>query len=430
MRMEMKVLRDVFSEMVAFAFLEEAYRNARKQKRYRDEVLVFSSDLDANLLRIQDALLSGTFVFGPYRRHWVFIPKRRLVMALPFDSRIVQWSVYLMLNPFFDRLMIEDSFACRVGKGSLAAALRVQYWLKQVEGKKESWYILKLDISKYFYRVDHEILIDILQRRIDDERLMELLRNIISCDGERFGLPRFMGPDDVDDSEWLPDIGMPIGNLTSQMFANIYLNEVDQFCKHALHIHMYARYMDDIVVIAPTKELAHEWQEQIGTFLSEKLHLDLNRKTSIMPANRVEFVGFIVTPDELRLRKQTVRRIKSAFRGICSRYFAGELTQEQFDRRVASYDGMIKHCAADGLRQRLNEIYLREKEKAMNLQLIEELCSICSELAGIVSRQQQIIAQHDAVIFEEEIAGVRKRFRDATGEDLDNFTREGGGPDA
>lgn len=370
---EKQTLQNVFQEMTDFPWLERAYRNARKQKRYRDEILTFSNDLDANLLDIQAQMRAGTFHFGPYRRHWVYVPKKRLVMALPFDSRIVQWSVYQELGPFFDRLMIEDSYACRVGKGSLAAAQRLQYWLKIAEGKPQRWYALKLDISKYFYRVDHAVLLDILGERIEDPQLMALLDNIINCDGERFGLPRFMGPDDAEAADWLDGVGMPIGNLTSQLFANIYLNELDQFCKHTLRIRHYIRYMDDVIALAPDKApdkaTANGWRDAIGDFLADRLRLDLNSKTAVRPADRVEFVGYIVSARTLKLRKQTTRRIKNAFRGICKKHFAGAMTREEFDRRVASYKGMIQHCEADNLRRRLNEIYLHAKERAANEQL-------------------------------------------------------------
>lgn len=368
---EKQTLQDVFSEMTSFPWLERAYRNARKQKRYRDEILTFSNDLDTNLLDIQAQMRAGTFHFGPYRRHWVYIPKKRLVMALPFDSRIVQWSVYQALNPFFNRLMIQDSYACRVNKGSLAAAQRLQYWLKIAEGKPRQWYALKLDISKYFYRVDHRILLDILGERIKDVQLMALLDNIINCDGERFGLPRFMGPDDAAEADWLDGIGMPIGNLTSQLFANIYLNELDQFCKHILRIHNHIRYMDDVIDLAPDKATANGWRDAIGEFLADRLRLDLNNKTAVRPADRIEFVGYIVSPRTLKLRKQTTRRIKSAFRGICKKYFEGAMTKEEFDRRVASYKGIIQHCEADNLRNRLNEIYLHAKERAAYEQLTD-----------------------------------------------------------
>lgn len=361
----MKVLDNVFDEMTSFEWLEESNREARRQKRCRPEVLEFHSDLDGNLLKLQDEVRNETIEIGPYRRHWVYVPKKRMVMALPYRSRVVQWAIYRELMPFYKGLMIEDSYACIEGRGSLAAAQRLQYWMQQVQNKPGEWYCLKLDISKYFYRIDHAVLLEILQRRIKDERLMRLLEKIINCDGEKFGLPRFTGPDDVELEDWLGDVGMPIGNLTSQLFANIYLNELDQFCKHVLHIHNYVRYMDDIVILARSKAEAQEYLRAIEEFLRVELHLDLNEKTAIRPVNKpVEFVGYIVTADNLRLRKQTVRRMKRAFHAICRRYFAGELTEVEFKRRVASYEGMIKHTDSTGLRERMNQIYIHEKEKA------------------------------------------------------------------
>lgn len=349
--------------MTSFEWLERAYRNARKSKRYRSEILKFSSDLDANLLKIQKQMREETFQFEAYRRHWIYVPKKRVVMALPFYSRIVQWSIYQELNPFFDKFFIEDSFACRKNKGALAAVQRVSYWMKLIDSKPGKWYVVKLDISKYFYRVDHEILMDLLKVRIKDEKLLRLLDKIINCEGEKFGLPRFISPAEAEEDDWLTDVGMPIGNLTSQLFANIYLNEFDQFCKHVLHVHFYARYMDDIILFAPDKKTANYYRMEAGKFLLNRLHLDLNNKTSVRPADRVEFVGYIITANTLRLRKDTIRRIKAAFRGICAEYFSGELSQEDFNRRVASYKGMTDHCDNEGIRRRLNEIYLRTKRK-------------------------------------------------------------------
>ena len=360
---EKQVISDAFLQITDYSWLEDAYRHARKAKRYRNEFLSFGNDLDTNLLTIQEEIRAGTFVFGPYRRHWVYVPKKRLVMALPCPSRIVQWAIYLLLNPFYDRMMIEDSFACRKDKGSLAAAKRLQYWMQEVEGKPGQWYYLKLDISKYFYRVDHAVLLEMLGDRITDPRLLDLLEMIINCNGEKFGLPRFMSPDDVEEMDWLDDVGMPIGNLTSQLFANIYLDQLDQFCKHVLHIHRYVRYMDDIVILARSKEEAQEYLRAIAAFLFDVLHLDLNSKTAIRPVGRIEFVGFMVTSEELKLRKATVRRIKEAMRAISRKYFTGEMSREDFDRRVASYKGMIQHCKNENIRHRLNEIYLHAKAR-------------------------------------------------------------------
>lgn len=365
---EKQTINNAFYEITEFEWLENAYKHARKQKRYRNEFLTFSNNLDDNLLAIQEAVRNGTFIFGPYRRHWVYIPKKRLVMALPCESRIVQWAIYLKLNPFYDRMMIEDSYACREGKGSLAAALRLQYWMQHVEGKPGRWYCVKLDISKYFYRVDHAVLLDILGDRIKDPQLMDLLKTIIECNGQKFGLPRFMSPDDVEEFDWLDDVGMPIGNLTSQMFANIFLDVLDQYCKHVLRIRYYIRYMDGIVVLAESLEQAHAYHQAIGAFLSTRLRLDLNAKSSIRPVGRVEFVGYIITSRELKLRKQTIRRMKESMRAICRKYATGEMSQLDFDRRVASYKGMIKHCTNAGIRNRLNEIYLHALEAAKNEQ--------------------------------------------------------------
>lgn len=404
----MNILDGVFDEMTSFEWLERSYRKARRQKRYRPEVLKFSSDLDANLLTIQAQLRDEAFHFGPYRKHWVYVPKKRMVMALPFDSRVVQWAIYLELKPFYQKLMIEDSYACLDDKGSLAAAQRLQYWLRQIE-HKPGWYSLKLDISKYFYRIDHAVLLNILSQRIKDDRLMRLIENIVNCDGEKFGLPRFMGPDDVEAEEWLGDVGMPIGNLTSQLFANSYLNELDQFCKHRLHINKYGRYMDDTVALAPDKATANDWESEIEGFLAERLHLDLNRKTAIRPADQnIEFVGYIINAHSMRLRKSTARRMKSAYHCICAEYFAGRMSEAKFQRKVAAYEGMMRHTDNTGLRHQMNKIYIHEGAKAgvSNLQIIQALSEIVEKQNYIIRQQADALAQHDAVCMEEQIAEV------------------------
>ena len=163
---EMTVIQNAWPVVCNFGWLIEADRNARKGKRYRAEVLNFTARLEDNLFVIQQGMMNGSYVLGPYRKLWVYVPKKRLVMALDYPDRIVQWSLYLYLNPIYDRLFIEDSYACRKDKGSHKAAKRLQYWMCQVQRKPgPGWYCLKLDISKYFYRVNHEKLLAILGRR-------------------------------------------------------------------------------------------------------------------------------------------------------------------------------------------------------------------------------------------------------------------------
>lgn len=266
------------------------------------------------------------------------------------------------------------SYACRKDKGSHKAAKRLQYWMCQVQRKPgPGWYCLKLDISKYFYRVNHEKLLAILGRRVKDPAMMAFIRGVVNSRAEPFGLPRWRTPQDTPPEEWLYEVGMPIGNLTSQLFANIYLNELDQYCKHRLKIHYYIRYMDDVIILGQDKETLHRWKAAVETFLQEELALDLNSKTSIRPVRQgVEFVGVRIWPTHMKLRKSTVRRIKREVRKISALYAAGDMTRQDFYRRIASIRGLLKHTESASLRWRLNEIYRAELEKAKQKQLREE----------------------------------------------------------
>lgn len=359
MNTEMTVIENAWPKVCSFPWLMLAHYNARLGKRYRAEVMAFTSELEDNLLDIQGGMLAGSHTLGPYRKLWVTIPKKRLVMALPYPDRIVQWALYQYLNPVYDKLFIEDSYACRKGKGSHKAAKRLQYWMRQIDRKPvNGWYVLKLDISKYFYRVDHERLLNILARRVKDPDMMAFIRNVVNNRAEAFGLPRGKGPSEVAPREWLYDCGMPIGNLTSQLFANIYLNELDQYCKHKLKIHYYIRYMDDIIVLAPDKEILNRWKAEIQRFLQEELLLDLNQKTSIRPMRQgVEFVGVRIWPTHMKLRKSTVGRLKREVRKISAQYAAGGIGREDVNRRFASIRGLLEHTDSTSLRWRLNEIY-------------------------------------------------------------------------
>lgn len=359
-------IQNAWPVICSFEWLLEAHRNARKGKRYRAEVMSFTAHLEDNLLTIQNGLLDGTYELGPYRKLWVYVPKKRLVMALPYMDRIVQWSIYQYLNPIYDKSFIEDSYACRKEKGSHKAASHLQYWMRQVDRKPgEGWYYLKLDISKYFYRVDHEVLLSILERKIKDPDMMDCIRRIVNSTAEPFGLPRGRSPQDVPPEEWLYEVGMPIGNLTSQLFANIYLNELDQYCKHTLRIHYYIRYMDDIVILAKDKATLHAWKADIERFLKDRLRLDLNNKTSIRPVKvGIEFVGVRIWTTHMKLRKSTVGRIKREVRKICSEYASGRMSKTAFDRRVASIKGLLEHTNTGKLKKRLNEIYITKMKEA------------------------------------------------------------------
>lgn len=360
----MKTIKNIFPQIYDFENLYNAWESARKGKRYRDEVLCFSNDLEANLIDIQNHLIYGTYKTGKYRPFYVFEPKKRLIMALPFRDRVVQWAIYRQLYPMIEKQFIFDSYACRKGKGTHAAADRLQYWLRQTNRRQERYYYLKLDISKYFYRVDHAVLLEILGRKIHDEKLLALLNTIINSEDTKFGLPAGVDPDMCPVEERLSSVGMPIGNLTSQMFANLYLNELDQFVKHELRLHFYVRYMDDVIILHTDKKVLEDVKNKIEKFINERLHLQLNNKTAIRPCSMgIDFVGFRIWATHRKLKKKTAQNIKRRFKALAKQKQSGEITPDSFSRTVASYKGILSHCESYGFRQRLNKIFVKSRNE-------------------------------------------------------------------
>ncbi len=361
----MTVLDGVYDGMCSLEDLYLSFREARKGKRYKRKTLAFTDDLENQMLSIKDDLESFSYEMGAYNMFYVHEPKLRLVMSICFRDRIVQWSIYRRLYPFYDKLFIGDSYACRKGKGSHKAADKLQYWMRQASRREKEtpgvkWYYLKLDVSKYFYRVSHEVLVNILRVRIRDERFIMLLEKIINNDSQKFGLPAGYAPEDCGYDDWLFDVGMPIGNITSQMFANIYLNELDQFGKHTLRARYYIRYMDDVIILSDSKEELNRWKTEIDAFLRDALRLNLNKKTAIRPISLgVDFVGYRIWATHRKLKKSTARKIIRKVQALCLRLAAGEISRAEFDRKAASYNGVLRHCDSHGLRDALNDMYTK-----------------------------------------------------------------------
>lgn len=344
-----------------YSSLYYAYRNAAKGKRYRWDVLQFTDNLEGNLLALLKDLQDHTYEVGQYREFYVYEPKKRLIMALPFRDRVAQWWVYSILYPIFDKTFIADSYACRKGKGQKAAADRLQYMLKQTEVLGGKWYYLKLDIAKYFYRIYHDKLLEIVARKIKDPDMLELLRVIVKGDGTTaFGLSIC---DNVEDAVRLTDRGMPIGNLTSQLLANVYLNELDQFCKKVLGIKHYIRYMDDVIILSRSKAELHEIQRRISDFLETELQLVLNKKTCIRPVSMgIQFVGLHIWSTHRTVRKSTSLRIKRRLKVAAKRYETGKISYESYNSTLQSYLGMLKHNDCYRFKLQL----LRDVEEILN----------------------------------------------------------------
>ena len=347
----MKTLKHLYELIYSFENLHVAYLNARKCKRYRREVLEFTHNLEENLISIQNDLIWKTYRVGRYREFYVTEPKKRLVMALPFRDRVVQWAIYRILNPLLDKTYILDSYACRVGYGAHRAVHRVQYWMRKMDRAAAPIFVLKMDVSKYFYRVDHDVLLSILRRRVADPDLTWLLETIIRCDHTDFGLS-------LDDpaADRIPSIGMPIGNLTSQMFANLYLNELDQYCKHQLGVKYYMRYMDDVLILGGNPAELREIWRLTDDFLTTRLHLRLNGKTCIRSvAQGVEFCGFRIWPTKVKLKKKTALRMRRAVNGIGKKKLRGDALRESAVAALRSYWGLTTHVSGYGLKNIVKE---------------------------------------------------------------------------
>ena len=357
----MKRLKELYSKIYDFENLFIAYLEARKGKRYRNEILDFTNNLEENLIDIQCDLIQKTYKIGKYKEFFVYDPKKRLIMALPFRDRVVQWAIYRVLNPLLDRRYIIDSYACRVGYGAHRAVDRLQYWLRYLSRRHDKIYALKLDISKYFYRVDHDVLMSILRRIIADEDLLWLLETIIRTEDSKFGIK--LGDHNFT-KERLCGVGMPIGNLTSQMFANLYLNELDQHVKHQLKVRYYARYMDDMIIFHQDKQYLWWLKDEIGTFVENKLHLSLNNKTSIDTTNQgVDFCGYRVWPTHKKLRKKTALKMKKRLKHLQKAYANWRISFAEVNASVQSYFGLLEHCNSHRLFMKLcNDLVFARQE--------------------------------------------------------------------
>jgi retron-type reverse transcriptase len=298
-------------------------------------------------------------------------------MALEFADRIVQWAVYQQINPFIDARFIEHSYGCRNGKGTLAAAQQLLAWIQLISRKPDAgeWRIVKIDVSKFFYRVDHETALEIYRDFIDDEWFDWLIGSIINDEQMPFGLPRGRSADDCPREARLYDVGIPIGNLTSQETANIYLDRLDQFCKHALRLRYYIRYMDDVVILVRGSDEAERCHAEIEVFLRERLKLDMNRKTATYRINdQIEFVGAIITPYGMRLRKKTVRHAKRSMKHVAEMYAIGTIDLDTALATIRCYIGLTRHKNGHSLCRWIEDNIVLRRNDAARIRAEREVC--------------------------------------------------------
>jgi len=295
--------------------LYRAYRQCRRRKRSTLNALAFEQDLEANLLALREELSRGTYRPGRFLAFLVTKPKRREIFAADFRDRVVHHVLVGHLEPAWERRFIHDSYACRRGKGTHQAVDRLRAFTRQVtaNGARRAWY-LQLDVHGFFISLDRTILYQQLAVHEPDPAVDWLLRQVLFHDPTAGCQLRNTQRADFDRLpphktlfKAAPGCGLPIGNLTSQFFANVYLDALDQFVKHRLKARYYLRYCDDLVLLSADREELVAWEQAIETFLAEQLHLRLNERRRLRPiSDGIDWLGYIVRPDYLLVRRRVV----------------------------------------------------------------------------------------------------------------------------
>lgn len=335
----MRTYDNLYPQIYDFGNLYEAYLKARRGHRYDPDVLIFTSNRESELIQLQNELIWKTYRTGPYRRFYVHDPKTRLVAALPFRDRVLQHALCNVIEPLFEQKFVYDSYACRSDKGTHAGADRVTEYLRRANRIWDKPYCLKADISKYFPSIRHSALLTIIRRTIACEDTLWLIQEILSS---------WVDLNDLDPR------GLPIGNLTSQLWANVYLDQLDHYVKETLRVKFYVRYMDDFVIIGGDKAELWQVKREIEDFLSDKLDLRLNGKTGIFPVSQgVDFLGYRIWADHRLLRKRSTKRIKRALKHFQKIYAQDAIDLDQINATVQSWLGHAKHADSYHFRQKL-----------------------------------------------------------------------------
>jgi len=307
----MKTYKNLFQKVCEFENLYNAYLKARRGKCDSPEVLRFIYNLENELLKLQRKLKNQTYKTGKYRNFIIFEPKERKISALPFRDRIVHHAICSVIVPIFEEKFIYDSYACRKGKGTHAGADRIQKFIRE---SNNNCYALKCDVSKYFPSVNHEILKQLIREKIADKKLLQLLDKIIDSSESENSTSSYSGEQK----------GIPIGNLTSQLFANIYLNKLDEYVKYELKIKYYIRYMDDFIILHESKQELHKIKEKVILFFAS-MRLTLHpKKANIFPiTSGIDFLGYRIFNNYRLVRKSTVKRFLKNVKRKLKKYDSG-----------------------------------------------------------------------------------------------------------
>lgn len=324
-----KKFYNLFSKIVDEKNLCESYKSVRRgSNKYRVEAIEFSKNETYNLSKLRESLINKTYSYGEYSKFYVYEPKERLIYAPCFVDKIVQIAANTVLKEIYNNCFIYDSYGSIDNKGTHKCVDKISSNLRK--GKYfygDNAYILKLDIKKFFYSIDRDVLKRIYRKKIKCEDTLWLLDLII------------------DSSKQIDVLGLPLGNTLSQLSANVYLNELDQYIKRCLKVKFYVRYMDDMILVLESKERAKEVKAKINSFLSENLHMELNlKKSKIFPISQgVNSIGFKIFPTHRLLRNDSKKKIKWKCKAIPNLIKNKNVKTIKIEQILNSWLGHAKH---------------------------------------------------------------------------------------
>ena len=349
----MKIYRDLFGGIIAVENLFGAWETFKADKKNKTDVAEFERHLETNLFQLHRDLKSKSYRHGPYRSFYIHDPKQRHIHKATVRDRVLHHAVFSVLNPIFEETFTPTSFSCRAGFGTHKGVDVLERKARAVARNGTSQcFVLKCDVRKFFDSVDHDVLLAILGKRIKDKNAMWLLRKIVGSYPaapvrERENKPAHEGTK-----------GIPIGNLTSQLFANVYMNEFDQFVKHGLRVKHYARYTDDFAIASPDEAYLENLIAPIAQFLRDRLALTLHpNKVSVRKLHHgVDFLGYVFFGKHRLVRTKTRRRMFKKFKMRIAAFRAGAISENTLSASLSSYLGVLSHADAHRLSEEMENL--------------------------------------------------------------------------
>lgn len=328
----------MFDQIASFAALLAACQRAARGKRTKPGAAAFLANKEHHLVRIADELQAGVWQPGPYKLLRITEPKERMVSAAPFADRVVHQALCAQIAPIFERGFIADSYANRVGYGTHRAVSRYEHYRDRYS------HVLRCDIFRYFPAIDHAVLKADLRWRLRCPRTVALCDAIIDGSNAQEAVNLYFDGDDL----FTPHTrrrGLPIGNLTSQLFGNVYLNPLDHYVKEVLRVPGYVRYVDDFALFGNSAEQLAEWRECITQFLDQRRLRLHPRKTLLEPcAAPALFLGYVLHPGYRALPEDNVRRFRSRLNSLRDRWRAGTVELAEVRQRVGAWLAHAQHA--------------------------------------------------------------------------------------